>query len=120
MENLIAVNELRAYINDEGSPTIIDVRAPEAYQRGHLPGAINIPYDQLSGAMDTIPTDRPIVTYCNMHNPGNSGSENAADMLNEAGRHARALKGGYPAWEEADYPIDQAEHVISQNWSQRH
>ncbi len=119
MENLIAVNELRSYLNDEVSPTIIDVRAPEAYERGHLPGAISIPFDQLTGAIETIPTDRPIVTYCNMHNPGYSGSENAADMLTESGRHARALKGGYPAWEEAGYPIDQAEHTLPQNWSQR-
>jgi rhodanese-related sulfurtransferase len=117
MENLIAVHELQTYLNDEVSPTIIDVRAPEAYERGHLPGAINIPFNQLSGALDTIPTNRPIIIYCNMHNPGSSGSEYAADMLNEAGLHARALRGGYPAWVEAGCSIDQAEHVLPQNWS---
>ncbi len=117
MDNLISVNELRAYLNDEVSPTIIDVRAPEAYERGHLPGAVNIPKDQLAGSLDAIPTDRPIVTYCNMHNPGNSGSEYAAELLHDEGRHARALKGGYPAWEESGYPIDKTPHELPESWT---
>ncbi len=119
MDNLISVNELQAYLDDEMSPTIIDVRAPEAYARGHLPGAVNIPREQLSASMDTIPNDRPIVTYCNMHNPGDSGSEYAVDVLRDAGYHARALKGGYPAWEEAGFPIDQAAHSFRQHWTSR-
>lgn len=119
MDNLISAHELRAYINDEVSPTIIDVRAPEAYARGHLPGAVNIPLDQISSSMDVIPSDRPVVTYCNMHNPGNSGSENAAEILTDAGLHARALKGGYPEWVEADYPIDMEKHTLPQNWTAR-
>ncbi len=112
MDDLISVNELRSHINDEVSPLLIDVRAPEAYEKGHLPGAINIPSDQISGSMAMLPTDRPVVTYCNMHNPGNSGSENAADTLSEAGFHARALKGGFPEWEEAGYPIDRMAHTL--------
>ncbi len=119
MVSWISTNELRAYLNDEVSPTIIDVRAPEAYERGHLPGAVNIPRNQLMGAIDQIPTDRPIVTYCNMHQPGDSSSENAADMLNGAGLHARALQGGYPAWEEDGFPIDQAPHSLPLNWTQQ-
>ncbi len=112
MDNLIRANELRVYLNDEVSPTIIDVRAPQAYEKGHIPGAINIPADQIRGAMDQIPIDHPIVTYCNMHNPGNSGSENAVEILREAGLHARALRGGYPEWVEMGYPIDQQPHPL--------
>ena len=119
MENLIRVNELQTYLDDEVSPTIIDVRAPEAYARGHLPGAVNIPASQLSASLDTIPSDRPIVTYCNMHNPGNSGSENAAELLRDAGYHARALKGGYPEWEESGAPIDLEAHTLPQHWTQQ-
>jgi phage shock protein E len=119
MVSWISVNELRAYLNDEVSPTIIDVRAPEAYQRGHLPGAVNIPRDQLMGSIDQIPTDRPIVTYCNMHQPGDSSSENAAEMLREAGLHARALEGGYPAWEEYGFTIDMTVHTLPHNWTQQ-
>ncbi len=117
MDNLMSVNELRAYINDEVSPTIIDVRSPEAYARGHLPGAVNVPAGQIAGAMENIPNDRPVVTYCTMHNPGNSSSETAAETLRDAGYHARALQGGYPGWEEAGYPIDKAEHSLPSTWT---
>ncbi len=120
MEDLISVNELQSYLDDEVSPTIIDVRAPEAYERGHLPGAVNIPREQLAGSLDAIPTDRPIVAYCNMHNPGNSGSEQAVDILRDAGFHARALEGGYPAWEEGGYPTDKMPHTLPEHWASEH
>ncbi len=112
MVSLISVKELRSYLNDAVSPTIIDVRAPEAYDRGHLPGAVNIPREKLTSSLDQVPLGRPIVTYCNMHNPGSSGSELAADTLRDAGLHARALEGGYPAWEEAGFPIDKTAHLL--------
>lgn len=114
-DNLISVNELRATINNEESPTIIDVRSPDEYHRGHLPGAINIPGDQISGSMDDIPDDEPIVTYCNMRHPGQSRSESAADQLRSAGYNARALQDGYPGWEQAGYPIDYEEHTSEED-----
>ena len=117
MVSLINAKELNAYLNDEVSPTIIDVRVPEAYNRGHLPGAVNISREQLAGSLDVIPTDRPIVAYCNMHNPGNSGSEQAVDILRDAGLHARALDGGYPAWEEAGFPTDKTPHFLPEHWT---
>lgn len=45
------------------APTIIDVRSPDEYRSGHLPGALNIPADQLQDHLADIPADRPIVTY---------------------------------------------------------
>jgi rhodanese-related sulfurtransferase len=119
MVSWISANELWAYIRDEVSPTIIDVRIPEAYERGHLPGAVNITHNQLTNSIDQIPTDHPIVIYCNMHQPGDSGSENAAEMLRDAGLHTRALEGGYPAWEEEGFPIDRIGHALPQNWTQQ-
>ena len=106
MDNLMMVNDLRHKLNDEMPPTVIDVRAPEAYEKGHLPTAINIPRDDLVGHMDEIPMDRFVVTYCDMHKPGDSRSESAAEQLREAGYHARALQGGYPEWVESGYPIE--------------
>lgn len=106
MISLISAKDLRSYLDDDVSPTIIDVRAPEAYHRGHLPGAINIPREKLSGSLDQVPFDRPVVTYCNMYNPGSSVSEVAAHTLRDAGLHARALEGGYPAWVEAGLPVE--------------
>ena len=112
MVSSISAKELQGYLDEKLSPTIIDVRAPEAYERGHLPGAINIPRDQLASSLSQIPHDRPIVSYCNMHNPGFSSSEQAVHMLRDAGLHARVLEGGYPAWKEGGYPIDTVQHAL--------
>ncbi len=43
----------------------------------------------------------------------------AVDVLRDAGYHARALKGGYPAWDEAGFPIDQVVHSLPQHWASR-
>lgn len=49
--------------------TIIDVRTPEEFSGQHVPGAINIPLDQLSMRMDEIKEmPKPIVAYCRSGN----------------------------------------------------
>jgi rhodanese-related sulfurtransferase len=115
MKWIISAQELMQKLNDETPPTIIDVRASEAFQKGHLPGALNIPRESFSGSMGNIPLVRPVVVYCNMHQPGDSSSENAAEMLRDAGFHARALKGGFPEWKEAGNPIEWGENQTEKN-----
>lgn len=114
MNGLISARDVHDYLfeSEDISPLVIDVRAPEAYARGHLPGAVNIPMYVLAGRIHTLPNDRPIITYCNMDQPGNSRSETAVEMLRDAGLHARALQGGYPEWEAAGYPIDSEQTEI--------
>jgi phage shock protein E len=114
MNGLISAQEVHTYLykNEEITPMVIDVRAPEAYARGHLPGAVNIPMHQLPGKIHTLGNNRPIITYCNMDQPGSSRSENAAEMLRDAGLHARVLAGGYPEWEEAGHPIDSEQDYL--------
>ena len=84
-------------------PLIIDVRSAKEYAAGHLPGARNLPMDKLkklAARTDALPKDRQIVTYCNMHHPGQSRGERAAALLAEHGYTAAALAGGYSAWTE--------------------
>lgn len=47
-------------------PVILDVRTPEEYAAGHVPGAINIPHDQVRARLAEIDSakDQPIVVYC--------------------------------------------------------
>jgi rhodanese-related sulfurtransferase len=87
-------------------PLIIDVRGKADYARGHLPGAIHIPLADLPRKLKRLPTDRPIITYCNMHHPGQSRGERAAALLTEQGLHASALAGGFTAWEASQRPIE--------------
>lgn len=87
-------------------PVVIDVRGAKEYEAGHVAGAMNIPLSQLVRKLSKLPSDRLIVTYCNMHHRGESRGERAATMLREKGYEARALDGGYPAWKETGLPVE--------------
>jgi phage shock protein E len=93
----------------EAAPLIIDVRGKADYTRGHLPGAVHIPLAELPRKLKRLPTDRPIITYCNMHHPGQSRGERAAALLAEHGLRASALAGGFTAWEASRRPIEMPE-----------
>jgi rhodanese-related sulfurtransferase len=90
----------------EASALIIDVRGKADYARGHLPGAVHIPLAELPRKLKRLPIDRPIITYCNMHHPGQSRGERAAALLAEHGLQASALAGGFAAWEASQRPIE--------------
>ena len=70
-----------------------DVRSAAEYARGHIPGAINIPVDQLRGRLDALP-DGPLVVSCQVGLRGHI----AARLLLQHGREARNLDGGYRTW----------------------
>ena len=56
------VDQARALV--ESGATIIDVREPGAFAKGHLKGAVNIPLTQMRARLDEIPTDRPVYLNC--------------------------------------------------------
>lgn len=43
---------------------IIDVRSKGEYSSGHIKGSINIPLDSLSGNLNKIKKDKPVITCC--------------------------------------------------------
>jgi rhodanese-related sulfurtransferase len=107
VDALISAQELRASFGGGERPLIIDVRGAGEYAGGHVQGAVNIPLGQLSKKLANIPRERLVVTYCNMHHRGESRGERASAMLRERGYHARALDGGYPAWKEQGFPVEE-------------
>lgn len=63
MDRLIAPEKLYDQLNGDQPPVVIDVRARETYQAGHIPGAIHIPGQELRQRLAEIPKDRNIVVY---------------------------------------------------------
>jgi phage shock protein E len=49
---------------EQDAPILIDVRTPAEYAAGHIPGAVNIPYDLLAGTLPTEDREAPVVVYC--------------------------------------------------------
>lgn len=61
----ISANDAKAMI-DQGAATLVDVRTPQEYAQGHIPGALSLPLDRLSAmAQKKLPDkDKPVIVYC--------------------------------------------------------
>ena len=98
-------DELRK-LTRRGAVTVVDVRPPEEYAAGHLPGALNLPLPQLAKQLHKLPANREIVAYC--RGPYCLLSYDAVEMLRAKGRKARHLAEGYPEWQSAGLPVDRS------------
>jgi rhodanese-related sulfurtransferase len=76
---------------------LLDVRSPEEYEAGHLPMALNLPLNQLEGALERLDRQKRYVTVCGK---GGGRSASAAELLQKAGFEAIWLCGGTLAWFE--------------------
>ena len=72
-------------------PFLLDVRTSTEFAAGHLPGAVNIPVDDLRSRFRELPNDRKIATYCKMGQRGYL----ATRILNQSGFTAMNVGGGY-------------------------
>lgn len=54
---------------------LIDVRTPEEYREGHIPGVVNIPLDELEKRMHEIPRDKKVVLVCRTANRSAQGTK---------------------------------------------
>lgn len=75
---------------------VVDVRTAGEYRRGHIPGSINIPVDELRERLDEVPTGEVIVS-CQVGLRGHV----AERILGQSGREVHNLTGGYLTWSTA-------------------
>jgi len=86
-----------------GAATVLDVRPEDEFQRGHVPGALNIPLAQLERRLAELPADREVVAYC--RGPWCVLSFEAVAALRQRGYRARRLEDGFPEWKVAGLPV---------------
>jgi len=81
---------------------VLDVRTPQEYAEGHVPGAVNVPYDQLASRLAEVPQDKDVVLYCKSGRRAGI----AADVLAENGyTRLSHLEGDMSAWIAKGRPI---------------
>jgi rhodanese-related sulfurtransferase len=105
----ISIEELKSML-DKGTPvTIIDAQPESIYAEGHIKGAISLPWKSQIDLEDvwTLPSDIPIVTYCDC-GPGESDSADIAAQLFEMGyEDVKVLQDpAVRGWKEAGYPME--------------
>jgi rhodanese-related sulfurtransferase len=91
----VNLDELRARPSDA---VVLDVREPEEFVNGHVPGAVNLPQAELATRLDEVPRDRPLFVICQ----GGFRSVRAAQFLSQCGlSDVASVKGGTGAWRAA-------------------
>jgi len=85
---------------------LIDVRTPEEYQAGHVPGAELIPLNTLMARVNDFPEQGDVFLICR----SGARSAQAADYLaRQCGRtNLINIAGGTMAWMQAGYPVEEA------------
>ena len=87
----------------KGLVTVLDVRPPEEFAQGHVPGAVNIPVHELEKRLAELPKRREVVAYC--RGPYCLMSYDAVVLLRKKGLKARRLEDGLPEWRVAGLPV---------------
>jgi glyoxylase-like metal-dependent hydrolase (beta-lactamase superfamily II)/rhodanese-related sulfurtransferase len=81
---------------------VVDVREPEEYLAGHVPGSVNIPQADLASRLDELPRDQPLMVIC-QHG---MRSLRAAQFLRQAGfNDVATVTGGTSAWLSEGRPM---------------
>ena len=73
---------------------VLDVRTPEEFHAGHIPGATNIPVDELRQRLGDLPRDAEIAAYCQVGQRGYL----ATRILLQSGFRASNIGGGYKTY----------------------
>lgn len=93
----VSVVQLHEQLAGAPAPYLLDVRSPGEFRRGSIPGATNIPIEQLRERLSELPEAGDIVAYCQVGLRGYL----ATRILLQNGRQAANLKGGYTSFLQA-------------------
>jgi len=90
---------------NENNLTIVDVREAEDYEKGHIPGAINLPKNQWDNTKE-LQKDKTNVVYC--YTQQCHLAANACARFAAKGYPVMELDGGFEVWKEHDLEIEES------------
>jgi rhodanese-related sulfurtransferase len=93
-------------VNKASDILVIDARTPEAYARGHVPRAINLPHRTIDASTTALlPRDVVLVTYCD--GVFCNSSTKAAAKLSALGFRVKEMVDGMSGWNTEGYPVEE-------------
>lgn len=99
----IVTRQELADLLDDGDVTVLDVRPPEEYAAGHIPGARSLPFEELSASMEALRDGRRIVAYC--RGAYCVLAHDAVRLLGGEGIPASRLEDGMLEWRTHGHPV---------------
>ncbi|PSK96377.1 rhodanese-related sulfurtransferase [Haloactinopolyspora alba] len=85
--------------------TVLDVRSPELFAAGHLPGAVNLPHGRIvERNLAAFPQDTVFVVYC--AGPHCNGADKAALRLARLRRPVKKMIGGVTGWLDEGFDLE--------------
>ena len=99
----ITPSELMARRQSDTAPVVIDVRTPSEYAAGHIPGSLNIAFDQVADRISKVEAPHGVVLYCML---GPRARKGEAALLAAGYTSVLHLEGGLAAWQENGFPVE--------------
>ena len=96
---------LAAELKKGATPVILDVRTPEEYRAGHIPGSLNVPLDQLAARLPElgIAKSDEVVVHCER---GPRAAQAEALLTQDGYQHVVDLEGHMKGWRESGLPVE--------------
>lgn len=97
----MTVKELKE-LHDKGvALQLVDVRSPQEFAEAHIPGAVNVPMEEVEARLDDITRSTEVVLVCQ------SGTRAGltCDLIRHEREHLHVLEGGTQAWLDAGHPV---------------
>ena len=101
----VSAAKLHALRESGAAPVVIDVRTSEEYASGHIPGAVNIPFDQVAQRIAEVDAPHGVALYCMV---GPRARKGEAALLAASYPKVFHLEGGLAAWQAAGFPVASA------------
>lgn len=92
---IISAEEARILLDRNPDTLLLDVRQPEEYKQGHIPGAMLLPLPDLPDKLEELNVSKGIVTYCRLGRRSLAAAQLIADELDS---EVYTIDGGIMAW----------------------
>ena len=107
MKQIITPNELSVRMHSGERFQIVDVRSAREYAEGHLPGALNLPLEEVEARIDDVQPHDPVVVVC----WSGKRAGMACEQLDPHRGNLTVLSGGTEAWIDAGLPTVATAHA---------
>ena len=103
-------------VNEVSGMVVVDARTPDSYARGHVPGAVNLPYRKIDASTTSFITkDKVVVTYCD--GVFCNASTKAAARRTALGFRVKEMLDGMDGWKREGYAVEESVMSITSETS---